>query len=168
MPSRARLWACSSTLLALLLPACATPRPSLEGDGDAYVSLEEVTARPFQATRKHPIVEEPLPSNPWGKLDSSSSSRAASVQSNIVELGFKFYSNHLSKVDGPRCEHRPTCSRFAVEAMREHGSVIGSWLTIDRLLRSNRSSSLKALPIIKYHEGRPYFADPIDENDFFF
>ena len=154
-------------LLLIALCACATPRPALDGDGDLYVSAEAVSRAPFQATSKHPIIDESPPGDPWGKLDARPSKRA-STQSNIVELGFKFYSNHLSKVDGPRCEHRPTCSRFAVEAMREHGSVIGSWLTIDRLLRSNRSSSLKTLPVIKYHEGRPYFADPIDENDFFF
>lgn len=153
---------------ALLLGACATPRPSLDGDGDTYVSMDAVSERPFQASNKHPVIDAPPPANPWGTKLDASSARRASTQSNIVELGFKFYSNHLSKVDGPRCEHRPTCSRYALEAMREHGSVIGSWLTIDRLLRSNRSSSLKTLPVLKYHEGRPYFADPIDENDFFF
>lgn len=150
--------------IVLLASACATPRPSLEGRGESFMSRADVL-EPFSSSKKAPAIAPLKTVSPWS--DPSREPRQVR-ESNIMELGYRFYSNHLTKVDGPRCEHRPTCSRYARDAMRKHGSVVGSWLTIDRLLRTNSSSSLRTLPVIKYYEGRPYFADPVDENDFFF
>lgn len=33
------------------------------------------------------------------------------------------------------CRFDPTCSQYAMEAYRRHGSLRGSWLTLRRLLR---------------------------------
>ncbi len=54
-----------------------------------------------------------------------------------------------------------------MEALRAHGFVVGSWLSIDRLLRSGRSSTLRSLPVDPY-PGGVYYTDPVEENDFFF
>lgn len=35
------------------------------------------------------------------------------------------------------CRFDPSCSAYALEALRLHGPVIGSWLTLRRLLRCN-------------------------------
>ncbi len=35
----------------------------------------------------------------------------------------------------PVCRFRPTCSAYALEALRVHGAVRGSWLTVRRLCR---------------------------------
>src|SRR5690554_5688188 len=48
--------------------------------------------------------------------------------SGIFTTAYRLYSRHLTAVDGPRCEHRPTCSRFAYEAVQHHGFVLGSFL----------------------------------------
>ena len=41
----------------------------------------------------------------------------------------------LSPFLGGQCRFHPTCSRYALEAYREHGPVRGSMLTARRLLR---------------------------------
>lgn len=35
----------------------------------------------------------------------------------------------------PSCRFRPTCSQYALDALREHGALRGSWLTVRRLCR---------------------------------
>lgn len=140
------------------LPACATPKPSL-----ATADAVAATQTPWSMSNRAPLLKEST-YEAWPKQAPRPS---PSTRSGIIELGYWFYSNHLTKVDGAQCEHRPTCSRYSIEAMRKHGFVVGSWLTIDRLLRSGRSSSLKSLEL-RMFPGGPYYVDPVEENDFFF
>lgn len=93
--------------------------------------------------------------------------QALPARSNIVEVAFRFYSRHLTQVDGARCEHRPTCSRYAILSIRKHGLLVGSWLTVDRLMRTDHSSVLRFLPRRAF-EGGTYFVDPVEANDFYF
>jgi putative membrane protein insertion efficiency factor len=45
------------------------------------------------------------------------------------------YQLALSPLLGPRCRFYPSCSQYALEAVRAHGSLHGSWLALRRLLR---------------------------------
>lgn len=45
------------------------------------------------------------------------------------------YRRGISPLLGPRCRFEPTCSAYALEALRVHGAVRGTALTIWRLLR---------------------------------
>jgi len=45
------------------------------------------------------------------------------------------YQYLLSPLLGPRCRYQPTCSEYAVQALREHGALRGGWLTVRRLSR---------------------------------
>lgn len=33
------------------------------------------------------------------------------------------------------CRHQPTCSQYAIKALKIHGAIRGSWLTLKRLMR---------------------------------
>jgi putative membrane protein insertion efficiency factor len=35
------------------------------------------------------------------------------------------------------CRHIPTCSNYGIEAIKIHGSIKGSYLTLKRILRCN-------------------------------
>lgn len=41
----------------------------------------------------------------------------------------------ISPVLGPRCRFNPTCSYYAIEAIRVHGVMKGSWLAGKRILK---------------------------------
>jgi uncharacterized protein len=41
----------------------------------------------------------------------------------------------LSPVLPPACRYEPSCSRYASEAIAQHGAAAGSWLALRRLLR---------------------------------
>ncbi|WP_084255171.1 membrane protein insertion efficiency factor YidD [Nocardioides sp. J54] len=41
----------------------------------------------------------------------------------------------VSPLLGPTCRYYPSCSAYAVEALRVHGAIKGTWLAARRLLR---------------------------------
>ncbi len=41
----------------------------------------------------------------------------------------------ISPLYGQVCRYYPSCSAYALDAVREHGSVRGSWLAVRRLAR---------------------------------
>ncbi|HEY3809238.1 MAG TPA: membrane protein insertion efficiency factor YidD [Steroidobacteraceae bacterium] len=41
----------------------------------------------------------------------------------------------ISPLLGPRCRFHPSCSQYAIDAVRLHGSLRGSCLSLRRLLR---------------------------------
>jgi putative membrane protein insertion efficiency factor len=45
------------------------------------------------------------------------------------------YRRFISPLLGPHCRFAPTCSTYALEAVRVHGALRGSWLTVRRLAR---------------------------------
>ncbi len=50
-------------------------------------------------------------------------------------FGVRMYQAILGPHLGGHCRFVPTCSEYAIEALRRRGAVGGSWLTLRRLLR---------------------------------
>ena len=44
------------------------------------------------------------------------------------------YQRTVSRVDGNRCPSSPTCSQYAVQALGQHGPLLGTALTAGRLI----------------------------------
>jgi uncharacterized protein len=43
------------------------------------------------------------------------------------------YRRWVSPMMAPHCRFSPSCSEYAIEALRVHGALRGSWLTLRRL-----------------------------------
>lgn len=49
----------------------------------------------------------------------------------------KIYQYVISPVLGPKCRFNPTCSQYAIEALRKYGLFQGCWLSAKRIVRCN-------------------------------
>ncbi|MFI3324083.1 MAG: membrane protein insertion efficiency factor YidD [Rikenellaceae bacterium] len=46
-----------------------------------------------------------------------------------------FYRRCISPFTPPSCRFTPTCSEYALQALRKHGALKGSWLALRRIIR---------------------------------
>ena len=53
----------------------------------------------------------------------------------VVALPIRAYRLILSPWIGHSCRFQPTCSVYALEALRRHGAARGGWLALRRLSR---------------------------------
>ena len=55
-----------------------------------------------------------------------------------IFMGFiKVYKKIISPLFPPCCKYHPTCSSYALEALKKHGFIKGGWLAVWRILRCN-------------------------------
>ena len=57
----------------------------------------------------------------------------------ILSLPFiaiiKLYQMVISPWLGPSCRYTPTCSQYAIEALKKYGPFKGLWLTLQRIAK---------------------------------
>lgn len=122
-------------LVALLVTVVATG-PALGDEG------------PFDSPR-HPVTAEAMPVR-------------VTTLAIPVPLPIGAY-RKLASFQGPRCPHRPSCSAYAAEAIHLHGALLGSFIGVSRLLRGERSSSLRLLD----RDADGGLLDPLEAATFF-
>lgn len=57
------------------------------------------------------------------------------ILSGLLILPIYFYQRFISPLTPPSCRFTPTCSAYAIEAIRKHGPIYGLYLAIRRILR---------------------------------
>lgn len=67
------------------------------------------------------------------------STKAKDLIKKILSFPFvvlvRFYQICISPLKPPTCRFTPTCSAYAIEALRKHGPVKGLYLAVKRILR---------------------------------
>ena len=111
---------------------------------------------PWSADGRHPAMEQGqtqhrTPRQGPGLLATSPFSLAGLLWSHL-----------LTRIDGPRCAHKPSCSIYAQQAMARHGLPKGAWLALNRLMRGAHSSVLRRLPMVRGASGI-FFLDPLPD-----
>src|SRR5215469_13078875 len=69
------------------------------------------------------------------ETSSTRSSERASIAARVLIVPIVGYRRFISPLLGPRCRFAPSCSEYALEALRVHGAARGLWLTVLRLGR---------------------------------
>lgn len=57
------------------------------------------------------------------------------VLAKLLRVGIRAYQLSLGILFRGSCRFEPSCSRYSDEAIRRHGAVRGTWLTLRRLAR---------------------------------
>ena len=72
----------------------------------------------------------------------------------MLLLPIYFYRNCISPLTPPSCRFTPTCSQYAIEAIRKHGPFKGLYLAIRRLLRCHPwgGSGYDPVPPKEHHQ----------------
>ena len=100
---------------------------------------------------------------PWGKASAPVEKTTPSLGKRVAEGGLQIFRRYISPVDGDRCPSYPTCSQYAVEAVRKHGPLIGLVMAFDRLI--HEADEVHLAPAVRVNdEVRAY--DPLENNDF--
>ena len=53
----------------------------------------------------------------------------------ILLFLIRFYQTAISPLSPGKCRFTPTCSQYAIEALRKHGPLKGLYLAVRRILR---------------------------------
>lgn len=53
----------------------------------------------------------------------------------ILIMAVRLYQGAISPLFPAVCRFQPTCSQYAVEALRKYGPVKGLWLAVKRIMR---------------------------------
>jgi hypothetical protein len=81
----------------------------------------------------------------------------------LFRLPVIFFQRVISPVDGDRCPSYPTCSAYSLEAYERHGALLGTLMTVDRLL--HEASEAEFARRIEVH-GVVRIYDPVSANEF--
>ena len=73
-------------------------------------------------------------------------------------FAIRAYQRFISPLLGPRCNFRPSCSRYAAEAIQKYGIVKGSIMAADRLTRCHYCAGLY------YRRSKGLLEDPVADN----
>jgi putative membrane protein insertion efficiency factor len=106
---------------------------------------------------------------PWQKEGSSAREKgrnageSSSATQKVGQGLIRFFQVYISPVDGDRCPSYPTCSQYAMEAVRKHGALAGLVMGFGRLI--HEADEIHRAPQIRVHDSYRYY-DPVENNDF--
>ena len=74
-----------------------------------------------------------LPANYWGQLPIMNKFNFKNFSIVLFVILIKGYQNFISPLLTSTCRYDPTCSHYAIKALKIHGLFTGTWLAIKRI-----------------------------------
>lgn len=76
----------------------------------------------------------------------------------IISLPIHFYRYAISPLLRPACRHVPTCSEYAIEAIRIHGPLHGFLMGTNRILRCRPGGThgFDPVPLFRFRRYKPF------------
>ena len=164
---------CSLAVLvvAVTLAGCATPRALPPIDGEAFApgvhAFDTQRENAREADRLEPWEPSPLYPTLAAVEPAVGGTRPAQLPARVPRhttsrgpttaaawLWYSFYKQTMSKVDGNTCRFHPSCSTFALQAIREHGPL-GLAMAFGRLHKNH--GNLTRYPMVH----PPFLEDPV-------
>lgn len=97
-----------------------------------------------------------------GPFDANDTNEAEPASA--ITAPIHFFQRFLSGADGNRCPMTPSCSSYAIQAIKRYGALKGWIMASDRLLRCGHDE-LKLSPSVMTRYGIRSL-DPLENNDF--
>lgn len=83
-------------------------------------------------------------------------------KSPVIDL-IRFYQKHMRSYKVSTCPSYPNCSEYGLQAIRKHGSIMGTFIFIDRFFRE--FTTVGTPPQVR-RNGRSLHYDPLEANDY--
>jgi len=121
------------------------------------------------SSKKEGLAGEGQWTEPWQEESFSArgkarhAEKATSASQRVGQGLIKFFQIYISPVDGDRCPSYPTCSQYAIEAIRKHGALVGMVMGFGRLI--HESDEIQRAPKIWINNSYRCY-DPVENNDF--
>jgi putative membrane protein insertion efficiency factor len=155
---RALFWAVLAGWLAGTHPSVpgATEEGRAEGEGGrGYVSPEPTRrGSPGEAS----ALEK------WSRV----ARRPPAKSTNPIRLSaygwIRIFQRFISPVDGASCTYHPNCSTYGLQAIEEHGLLLGVPMTAERVMRNHNPENPARYPLYE-KEGSFYYWDPVKQKD---
>jgi hypothetical protein len=76
----------------------------------------------------------------------------------VFSIPVHFYRFAISPFLPPSCRHVPSCSQYALEALRFHGPLAGSFLAINRIFRCRPGGThgYDPVPRFRFRKYKPF------------
>ncbi len=76
----------------------------------------------------------------------------------------RIFQKFISPVDGESCSYHPSCSTYGIQAIEEHGLLLGVPMTAERVMRNHRPENPARYPLYE-KEGDFYYWDPVKKGE---
>lgn len=138
--------------IVLLVFACTSTIPGHQVDAPARraaYTMEHTVSQRFQHNAPEPQLRGNAPQTVHHEQLASESlnhpsqttktflNRLQGIPEEAMLLLIRFYQKVLGPSRGGRCQFHPSCSNYALEAIRTHGAFMGTMMMTDRLMRCN-------------------------------